>query len=93
MIELSIPETFQSRPYAREHYSRIARWALAHHPFYRQLVTDPGQPFPILTRSIAPRPRLLAAPTIQGRVFPAGSRLVHRAQEVAAPARLVVEGA
>nr|MBP8098381.1 hypothetical protein [Arenimonas sp.] len=52
MIELSIPETFQSRPYAREHYSRIARWALAHHPFYRQLVTDPGQPFPILTRSI-----------------------------------------
>ena len=52
MTELSIPETFQSRPYARAHYSRIARWALAHHPFYRQLVTDPGQPFPILTRSI-----------------------------------------
>ncbi len=52
MIELSIPETFQSRPYARAHYARIARWALAHHPFYRQLVTDPGKPFPILTRSI-----------------------------------------
>jgi hypothetical protein len=52
MIELSIPETFQSRPYARAHYSRIARWALAHHPFYQQLVTDPAQPFPILTRSM-----------------------------------------
>lgn len=52
MIELPIPETFQSRPYARAHYSRIARWALAHHPFYRQLVTDPGQAFPILSRSM-----------------------------------------
>ena len=52
MIELSIPETFQSRPYARAHYARIARWALAHHPFYQRLVTDPSQPFPIVTRSM-----------------------------------------
>lgn len=52
MTALSIPESFESRPYARASYSRIARWALAHHPFYRQLVTDPGQPFPILTRSL-----------------------------------------
>lgn len=51
MTELSIPESFQSRPYARASFSRIARWALAHHPLYRQLVADPTQPFPILTRS------------------------------------------
>jgi phenylacetate-coenzyme A ligase PaaK-like adenylate-forming protein len=51
MTEISIPETFQSRPFARAHFSRIARWALAHHPFYRKLAIEPGHAFPILTRS------------------------------------------
>jgi hypothetical protein len=51
MNPISIPESFQQRPYARTHFSRIARWALARHPFYQELMTDPGQEFPILTRA------------------------------------------
>ena len=52
MTEIAVPESFQQRPYAREHFTRIARWALAKHPFYQKHVRDPEQPFPILTRAM-----------------------------------------
>src|SRR4249919_1245917 len=51
MIEPVVPESFRNRPYAREHYSEIARWAAVHHPFYSKRVHGPHPDFPLLTRA------------------------------------------
>ena len=49
---IAIPEWYIDRPYAREHYESIARWALDEHPFYRKHVRDPAAVFPVLTRAM-----------------------------------------
>lgn len=46
-----IPESFRDRPYARDHYRRIAAWAAVHHPFYARRVRGSAPSFPVLTRS------------------------------------------
>lgn len=51
-LQIAIPEWYLDRPYAREHYETIARWAWAEHPFYRKHVRDPSQVFPVLTRAM-----------------------------------------
>ena len=51
MIEPVIPESFRERPYARQHYAVIARWAAKHHPFYTRLVSGERPDFPIITRA------------------------------------------
>ena len=51
-VQIAIPEWYLDRPYAREHYARIARWALSEHPFYRKHVHDPATVFPVLSRAM-----------------------------------------
>lgn len=51
MIEPVVPESFRNRPYARQHYSEIARWAAQEHPFYKKRVHGPRPDFPLLTRA------------------------------------------
>jgi phenylacetate-coenzyme A ligase PaaK-like adenylate-forming protein len=51
MIEPVIPESFRDRPYARQHYARIAAWAARHHPFYMERVHGPRPDFPVITRA------------------------------------------
>ena len=51
MPEPVIPESFRDRPYAREHYARIAGWAATHHPFYAKRVHGPHPDFPVITRA------------------------------------------
>ena len=46
-----IPESFRERPYAREHYHRIAAWAARNHPFYARRVHGPRPEFAVLTRA------------------------------------------
>jgi len=51
MIEPVVPESFRARPYARQHYSDIARWAAQHHPFYIKRVHGERPDFGLLTRA------------------------------------------
>jgi len=51
MIQPVVPESFRDRPYAREHYSAIARWAAREHPFYMRRVHGEQPKFPVLTRA------------------------------------------
>lgn len=50
MTDIYIPETFRPRPYATTHFRRIVSWVLANHPWYRQRISDPSLPIPLLTR-------------------------------------------
>lgn len=50
-FQIAIPEWYLERPYARQRYEDIARWAYAEHPFYRKHVGDPSALFPVLTRA------------------------------------------
>jgi phenylacetate-coenzyme A ligase PaaK-like adenylate-forming protein len=50
LIEPVIPESFRARPYARQHFETIARWAARQHPFYQRLVSGDQPDFPVLTR-------------------------------------------
>ena len=50
MIVPEIPESFRARPYAREHYGAIARWAATEHPFYRKRVSGERPDFPVIGR-------------------------------------------
>ena len=50
MIVPEVPESFRDRPYAREHYGRIAAWAAGEHPFYRKRVSGERPRFPVITR-------------------------------------------
>jgi hypothetical protein len=51
MIEPVVPESFRGRPYARERYAAIARWAAQHHPFYARRVHGERPAFAVLTRA------------------------------------------
>ena len=51
MIEPVIPESFRNRPYARQHYARIAAWAARHHPFYIARIHGARPDFPVITRA------------------------------------------
>jgi phenylacetate-CoA ligase len=51
MIEPVVPESFRTRPYARQHYFDIAAWAARHHPFYMRRVHGERPDFPLLTRA------------------------------------------
>jgi phenylacetate-coenzyme A ligase PaaK-like adenylate-forming protein len=46
-----VPESFRARPYARQHYSVIARWAAKYHPFYMPRVHGEKPDFGVLTRA------------------------------------------
>jgi len=50
MLSPVIPESFRARPYARQHYEDIARWAAKHHPFYARRVSGDAPDFPVITR-------------------------------------------
>ena len=50
MISIWIPESFTDRPFARQHFAAITRWASQHHPFYRRRIPEPDKRVPILTR-------------------------------------------
>ena len=51
MIEPVIPESFRDRPYAKQHYADIARWAASRHPFYMRRVRGDRPDFAVLTRA------------------------------------------
>jgi phenylacetate-coenzyme A ligase PaaK-like adenylate-forming protein len=46
-----VPESFRNRPYARQHFTVIARWAARHHPFYAKRVHGDAPEFPVITRA------------------------------------------
>jgi phenylacetate-coenzyme A ligase PaaK-like adenylate-forming protein len=50
MLSPVIPESFRARPYARQHFEDIARWAAKHHPFYSKRVSGDTPEFPVITR-------------------------------------------
>jgi hypothetical protein len=50
LIDPVVPESFRHRPYARERFSAIARWAAIHHPFYAKRVSGQRPEFPVLSR-------------------------------------------
>jgi phenylacetate-coenzyme A ligase PaaK-like adenylate-forming protein len=50
VIQPIVPESFRERPYARQHYAAIARWAAGHHPFYRRRCAGAAPEFPVLSR-------------------------------------------
>lgn len=51
MQEVWVPETFRERPYAREHFIKIVRWAQNNHGFYQKLHVDISKPLPIIKRA------------------------------------------
>jgi phenylacetate-coenzyme A ligase PaaK-like adenylate-forming protein len=50
LIDPVVPESFRHRPYARERFSTIARWAAINHPFYARRVSGQRPEFPVLSR-------------------------------------------
>ena len=53
MMNIWIPESFRDRPFARKHFAETVQWAKAHHPFYREYISDLSAPIPLLTRAAA----------------------------------------
>jgi phenylacetate-coenzyme A ligase PaaK-like adenylate-forming protein len=51
MTEVWVPETFRDRPYAREHFIQIVRWAQRYHGFYQKFHVDVSKPLPIIKRA------------------------------------------
>ena len=51
MTEVWVPETFRERPYAREHFIKIVRWAQQHHGFYQKFHVDISKPLPVIKRA------------------------------------------
>lgn len=51
MSEPVVPESFRTRPYARQHYTAIARWVAGNHPFYMRRVDGDRPDFAVLTRA------------------------------------------
>lgn len=49
--KIYIPTSFRGDSHAEHHFSRIVEWAVAHHPFYQRLYTNPRQAIPLLVRA------------------------------------------
>ncbi|NOY00272.1 MAG: phenylacetate--CoA ligase family protein [Verrucomicrobia bacterium] len=48
---MSLPKTFQDKPYAAKHFSEIVDYARENNPFYRKWISDPDH-VPIINRRI-----------------------------------------